>query len=344
MSLIWMDGFENSSLWTRKYAIVGTIATTTGRSGNGIQMTGSTIPASITRLLGSDGHATLVTGFSAQATSANGWADTNGYPLVRFGGDAGVTQHLNFCVSADTGGNIECYRGSTLLGTSSGVTLTTSVNYYIEIKATLNDSTGSVTVKINGTTVLTLTNVDTKNAGTAAVFDSVYLGATNTTTQTVMIDDWYVCNGAGSVYNDFLGDVTVETIRPDGNGNSSQWVGSDANSTDNYLLVDESTYSAADYVESGTTNNKDLYTYGALAASSGSVKGVMVTGVMQKTASASQSARQITRISGTNYNGSSQALTTSDLPYAQVWEQSPATASDWSISEVNGAEFGVEAL
>ena len=70
--------------------------------------------------------------------------------------------------------------------------------------------------------------------------DSV--GPNGATTANYDYDDLYICDGTtvpGEPVNDFLGDVRVDTLYPNGNGNSSQWVGQDANSTDNYLNVDD---------------------------------------------------------------------------------------------------------
>lgn len=346
MSLVWADGFENTSLWSRKYGLAGTttVTTSTARTGNGALFTGNTSPSSLTVYLPSASqHATLVAGFWLRGETSLPWPTNDSNPLLTFFGDGGGTAHTHIAFNATNNGSLTAYRGGTLIGTATG-TLTTGVGYYVEVKAVLNDTTGSVVIRVNGTNVLNLTNTDTKNAGTGAVYDTVRFGGRASASQNLLIDDAYILNGAGSAYNDFLGDVTVETIRPDGNGNSSQFTGSDGNSTDNYLLVDEATYSAADYVQSGTTNNKDLYTYGALTATTGTVKGVIAYATAAKTGSGAQDFRQITRLSGTNYNGSTVALTTSDIPVAQVWEVNPATTSDWTISEVNGAEFGVEVL
>lgn len=347
MSLIWADGFENSSLWTRKYTLTGSTlpTTTTGRSGNGCLLTGGGTASAIRwGIPSAQQHATIIIGFAAKWLSTTAFPATTGDPFIRFLGDNGSTTH-NFMYFATTGGGTaNMTRGTASIGTTS-TTFTDNVWYYIEIKCVLGDGTaGQIVVNVNGVQALDTGGTDTKNAGTGSVYDTIVIPSRNSASQNTVIDDLYILNGAGSVYNNFLGDVTIETLRPNGNGNSSQFTGSDGNSTDNYLLVDEATYDSADYVQSSTTNHKDLYTYSDLAASSGSVKGVVAYATAQKTASGAQNFRQISRISSTDYNGSSVALDTSDLPRTQVWEQSPATSSDWTISEVNGAEFGVEVL
>ena len=71
----------------------------------------------------------------------------------------------------------------------------------------------------------------------------------------------------------FQGDCHVDYLVPDGNGDTSQWVGSDGNSIDNWELVDEIPPSNADYVEADATDLRDLYTVANLPAS-GTILGV----------------------------------------------------------------------
>lgn len=349
MSLIWADGFENTSLINKKYAVTSSVLvsgspTSRANSGNCFEMDpASSVDHSMTKhLSAADEHATLIFGLAyySAVNMENGQNTSSPFQLLS---DAGATNHINIGFDNLTGANLRAYRGSTLLGTSAGTNINPETWYYIEGKITMHDSTGSVTLRVNNQTVLSLSGIDTKNAGTKAVFDSFRYWA-DAGGPTVRIDDLYICNGAGSAYNDFLGDIRVETLRPNGNGNSSDFVGSDANSTDNYQLVDESSYSSADYVQSASANDMDLYTFGDMAHTTGAVKGVMAHGVMSKTDTGDRTARLLGRTGGTNYSGPTETLTTSDLSYKKVWEKNPNTTNDWSISEVNAAEFGVEGL
>lgn len=74
-----------------------------------------------------------------------------------------------------------------------------------------------------------------------------------------------VVQGSGPVAhvytaNEYIPEAFVEVLQPNGNGALSEFVGSDGNSTDNYLLIDEATPSATDYVGTGATGKTDLYT------------------------------------------------------------------------------------
>ena len=110
---------------------------------------------------------TMVIGFAIKPTSlSDSWRDF----LSLF---EGATQHLTFCIKA--AGKILIYRGNssgTLLATGN-TTISAGVWTYIEVKVTINDTTGSTEVRINGVadSALTLTNTDTRNGGTT--------GATN---------------------------------------------------------------------------------------------------------------------------------------------------------------------
>ena len=86
-------------------------------------------------------------------------------------------------------------------------------------------------------------------------------------------DDLYVCDGSGSVNNDFLGDVRVVTVRPNGAGGSTQWT---PDSGSNYARVNE-TISGEDsnYVEDGTSGHEDRYAYGDLSGVLG-IKGLVI--------------------------------------------------------------------
>lgn len=55
----------------------------------------------------------------------------------------------------------------------------------------------------------------------------------------------------------WCGEGEVIVLRPNGNGDASDWGGSDGNSTDNYLLIDEVPPDSADYVEDNTLDQID---------------------------------------------------------------------------------------
>jgi hypothetical protein len=189
--------------------------------------------------------------------------------------------------------------------------------------------------------VLNLAGVDTKGAfGTGATkFDALQVRTTGPS----LCDDLYVCNEAGAANNDFLGDVAVEVLRPNGNGAASGMVGSDGNSTDNWQLVDEAVVATADWVEGDNTGEKDTYAFtdSAFAAPSGCA-GVIVFAHALKTDAGARTLRLVSRSGGAEATSADKALGTAYGWVSHVFETKPDGAA-WTLADVAAAEFGVEA-
>lgn len=218
--------------------------------------------------------------------------------------------------------------------------LSTDVWYYIEFKATINGTTGSYEVRVNGQGVgLSGSGVDTQV--TANAYANVVVLFCPTTSY--HFTDIVIMDSSGSVNNNFLGDVRVEPTFPNGNGNSSQWDGSDGNSTDNYLLVDEATPNGdTDYITTATVNDVDTYGYGNVTPTTGSVYAVIPAPYARKDDAGTRSIATVVRHSGTDYIGTTQPLSTSYQYLPQIYETNPGTSAAWTIAEVNAAEFGAK--
>lgn len=329
MTLRHFDGFELGDAKLRYLSNINTLFDTTatrlsyGRALglDGGQVVGISVPAA----------ATIVTGFAINIT------DTGGYLTVY--GDGNTTQHIT--ISLDSGDFIRARRGTTS-GTVLGISSIPTPEgwFYFEAKITIHDTTGAIVLKVNGNEVLNLSNIDTKNGGTNNSIDVVKLGSS--VGNFVYVDDWYVCDTAGSVNNDFLGDIRVFTLAPNGNGNSSQLTGSDGNSTDNYLLVDEQPYNTADYVGSATPNQKDTYTLQDLPGTVASVIAVQEVAIASKADGGDATLKQVIRAGGTDYATSAFGVGTSWGALTNLRELNPNTGVAWTPANVNAAEVGVQ--
>lgn len=229
-------------------------------------------------------------------------------------------------------------RGGTNIGTTT-YTASIGVGFYTELKVVFaTTAVGSVVVKVNGTTVLTLTSVITA-ATSAWTNQATIRGLRNGGAD---FDDFYLCDATGSApTNDFLGDVRVQALLPNGNGNSSVLVGSDANSIDNYLLVDEAAPDTADYVESATIGDKDTYAFGNLTPTAGPVFGVQVLPYAAKTDAGARSIVSVARLAATEVDSAAKTLSTTYTYLSDIREAKPG-GGVWTIADVNAAEFGVK--
>jgi len=264
----------------------------------------------------------------------------------------------NFAQVRSTGNNVELILARTADGVltvgfgtaaytahAAGGSMSNGIWYYVECKFTLHATTGSVVVQLNGVEVINETNIDTLQTNNTPT--SFCLGMNNWESGDrgdIMFDDFYLCDNNGSTNNDFLGDVQVQTLTPDGNGNSSDWTGSDADSTDNYLHVDESTPDDdTSYIEDNTSTNKDLFTYTA-TSNADTVYGVVVKSIAKKVDAGAANMYHVCRSNTTESDSSELGLSTSYLGVTSVYETDPDTTAAWISSGVDAAQFGVKVV
>lgn len=341
MSLLWVEGFEGYGTVTsgpplpldilgRKYTVGSDDSNLRiGRLDNCCYDYSSINVATRTPVI--NNHATLIIGFAIKV-----YTDFNftTYPFLKLWD--GVDLGINLTLVA--GGEIAVKRGNDTLATTSGAGLLFDVWYWIEFKVTINNTTGSYELRIGGVNILSDSGIDTQS-GSNAYCDSVQFRG-SPTAGSFRIDDWYVCNGDGSVNNDFLGNMRVSAIFPSEAGNSTQWTPS---AGDNYDCVDENPANDdTDYVETDTVGYKDLYGYDSLGAISG-IKGIQINTQCRETDASSFSLITPIRSGGTDYDDSAQAIgTTNYTAKMRVAELDPDTSAAWTYTGINNAEFGIK--
>lgn len=296
--------------------------------------------------------------FMRRALGTNLAAGTIGFALSRTAStlksnilvlfDTTANVQLGILMNAD--GTLSVFRGThaNVLGTSTWAYSGTGW-VYVEFKFAVANSVGAtdVIVYVDETPVITLAAAaDTQETANAYVTHMCFGGPTPTVTgggaAETHIDDVYVINHTGAINNAPLGNVRVQTIFPNANGATSGFTGSDGNSVDNYLLVDETNYSAADYVDGAAVGNKDTYGFGDLAVSTGTVYGVSVNINGLRTDTDPRSVAPVVRHSGTDYDGSNIALAAGATWHQQAFETNPGTGVAWTVADVNGAEIGMK--
>lgn len=144
----------------------------------------------------------------------------------------------------------KAYRGDgTLLGAAT-VGATHNAWIHWAAKATIDNSTGAITVKMNGTTVLALTNVDTQmsaNAYATKVGTRCEYSGSN-------ICDWVLSD-------DFFSNlVRVVTLSPNADGADVAWTPSAGN---RYQCLDDLPANSSDYISSLTAAQENGCKYPA---------------------------------------------------------------------------------
>lgn len=295
------------------------------------------------KCVGSQNNRILVKNFDDEYTTfiigfAYKMATIQNQDVLRLLELGGATLHITLRVN---GAKFQVCRSSGTILATGATTVNANTWYYVELKVKINDTTGTVDMQVNGVNELALTGQDTKNGGSTGQIGTINLpsqGGPNW----VYWDDLYVCDDTGATNNNFLGDVKVECIFPNGNGTTSQLDGSDGNQVDNYLLVDETTQDGdITYVESADIGDKDTYAYGALATAAGTVFGVQLNPLVRKNDAGSRSIVSVARVSGTEEDSAVELLSDSYLYLSDTRDTKPGGGA-WTIADVNAAEFGVK--
>ena len=222
---------------------------------------------------------------------------------------------------------------STVLGTTANLGILTDVWYYLEIDITIHDTAGAYELRVNGVSVLSDSSVDTRNGGSGTCNTATLIWGT---TGSCSYDDGYAASGSSS----FQGEIRVVTQVPTGDGADQDW--DPSSGSDGYAMVDEIPEDGdTTYISSGTGGDKDTFTFPALGLS-GTVLAVQTVAVARKDDSGSRSIKSVVRSGGTDYAGSSHALSTSYAAYPDIWTTDPDTSSAWDVAGVDAAEYGVE--
>jgi len=327
--LLFMDGFDHyaSGDGTEKWDAFGAISTSSPAPRTGAGRAGGVmykvVPA---------GDSTCIYGIAVHAVGSFSINTTYG-----------ASNGNQACVNITADGRIQYrqeYSGGTLLGETAVGTFRFNLWNYLEVKMLLSQTVGTCTIKLNGATVLTLTGLDNCYQANTN-WNGWYTGGGGS----LSIDDFYICDGTGSVNNDFLGECRVVTLLPQTDAVAA---GSNANftpstGTDHGALVDEAAPNDdTDYLSSSTVNHVDSWNYPALGYT-GTIKGVQMSLSAKKTDSGTRAIAAVARPASTNrVHATNHYLSTAYMYWMSLWENNPEDSAAWEVADIDGAEFGVK--
>jgi len=177
-----------------------------------------------------------------------------------------TTSQLDLAVRSN--GTFEVTRGGTVLGVSDpgALTLTENTYAFLELRATIGPA-GSVALRVNGVTLLSLAGVNTQvSANSSAnelVLGNLRIGLPSAAGTTVDYDDLYVLDSTGAApHNTFLGDSRVVCLVPIG----QELTEFTPSAGTNWDAVNEIPPSSTDYNEAQAVGSRDRLQYQALPA------------------------------------------------------------------------------
>lgn len=328
----YIDGFEYASadvplFWTVGGQSAKTI-TTGGRFSNRVlQMANNNTPGTVQRQIDAGGQqywaVSCVFKFDAMTASTN--------HCLRVNADQSIAWYI------DGSGHLVLVAGGT---TTVGTTvLAINTNIQVTLVARIDTTaSGYAALYLNGSSTAECqfngATATASNTATTVLFSAA------AATQTRNWSELVVSTGdAGTQAANNIGDVRVEVLYPSGAGNSAQMT---ASAGSNFQCVDEAQENGdTDYVSDSTVGHKDTYAYGDLSTTSGTVLGVEPVVMARKTDGGTRGIASVARVSGVEQDSATYNLQTDYTPEVDCRATDPS-GSAWTISSVNGAEFGAK--
>ncbi len=339
MAIVFMDGFDN---YVSNGSAIGTPLLRKWHQIDFSNPQPSAQPGRISGLCLYTGASNCYTlPFTSQATYIIGFA----FKLTsyNFYGAIGVVKFMDSTsfqcsLMVDSVGHLYFTNGNngTQLGSTGTTILALSTWYHIETKITINNTTGSFTVKLNGVTEISATSVNTRTTSNNTCNRFLLPGTRN------YYDDFFILDTTGSANNDFIGDNKVETLLPNAAGNYSQWTPS---SGANYTTVNETAVNDdTNYNSTATANNIDTYNFGNLVNVATGIRGICINEHVRKDNAGTKTIAPVIRISSTDYVGNTVSAIDSYYIALQIYEQNPNTTASWTNTDINNAEFGIKLI
>ena len=215
--------------------------------------------------------------------------------------------------------------------------------YYLEIQGKIGATDGWMKFRINEQVVSEFYDIDTlpyqgssNNQYNRVYFETSIYGR-------FWFDDIYILDSLGTKNNDFLGDIRVDSIRPNGAGNYSQLTPSAGN---NYECVDEDPFDDTDYVEGANAGEIDSYAYGSVPTEldDAAIFGIQLRNQAIRTAESDNiKIKGLLRTGSTDYKETTgQSLSDIVKSNVVIWEDDPSDSNIWTQAKINACEFGME--
>jgi hypothetical protein len=236
---------------------------------------------------------------------------------------------------------IYVYRGTTLLGKTTGAAVTAGSWYFVAIKVLCHATTGTVQVWVSSTSRLSLTAQNTR-AGTDAFYNVVRMSFGPTGADT--LDQIYILDGSGAVNNDYPGPCTAFAVLYPSADGTVQWTTSSG--TSHYPLLAECPPDGTSYVTTSVPAQMDLYSltnpFGA-NFSGLTVYGVQLEVTAKELAGGTNGLSLVCSQNGTESDGATQSLTSSYVDYRRVFD-TDLSGLAWTSATIASALFGMKSV
>ena len=285
----------------------------------------------------------VYSGYAVKVQASGQGTDTLSLFRFRQGGNTHLELVLNQA-------ELKLYQGLglALLGSYNIPGFSSNSWYYIEMGAVIDNTSGSCEVRINGSTVISASNVDTNNGSSTPSVGDIYIGTNNRSAINsrglISASDWYICNSQGSNprTNTFLGEIRVASLIPTQSGDQADFkpLSSSLNSA---LMLDDALLPDGNltYVSASARDSMDLYRMFGYTGSSTNIYGVGVNTYVRKNDAGERNLALAIK-SGSSISYSPSQSVTYDYGWNyHVFETNPNTSTNWaSLQDVLSSQVG----
>lgn len=341
MALLFADGFDcyantthlMEAGWGRATTAIS-LNTSEGRFGGGCIKSTASVEARCSVHVATGG--TIIIGWSYKHDGNGGATDTLLTGQALFGAQLFRLEH-------NASGDLKAFNNpNSQVGSTATGAIPANTWVWIEIKVVLGTtgSNGSLTVKVDGTSVITAASIDTFSAASEDLTQVKFKGSEGI----YWMDDVVICDGSGSTMNDFLGPTQIDTLAVVAAGGTTNWT---ANTGTQAAAVDDATNATDDdttYIESKTAAQEARFAMDNLTVEPNTINAVQVRTRSKKENAGNRTYRGLINVSGTEALG-----TTVGAPTDYAWMRNgifynnPNTSAAWaSAAEINALQAGVE--
>ena len=330
MSIVRLDGFERLVLQPDMWDLLGGSGWTTGVGRNGGRSIVNTAGSVVAYQHLDKSPEKQATGNVTKLVAGFGFKNGMFFDVFDTGPFALATLYR---LVVDVFGNLHVQNGAgtdVLVTNDPDTQILAEVWNFVEVKFDI--TAGTITLRINGKEVGEATGQTIPQPGSVALRGGV--GA---------FDDFYLVDGHGAHYNDFLGDMTIFHGTPNITV-LGQWTSKGGGAQ--HLEVDDP-YPNHDgdgsYNESNVVGHMDLFKIApsAFDPDDNAFFGIQLTVVAKKLSSGSQFLRMVVRSGGTDYlSPAVYALPADYAAFNWVVETNPATGLPWTQPQAEDAAYG----
>jgi len=269
-------------------------------------------------------------------------------PILRiYGSDSGDDYSLGLYVGTDNVIYFSVFDDSIFLSSdnSTGYVVPTDEWIHLEFEVTSDDASGVLKVWINDNLELDFsgdTNSDPGGPSNMQFLKRVGMQGKSFTTGFTYWDDIVIWDDTGTGLTGKLGPHRIDAALPDGDGASSDFVPQGGGS--NYVEVDEQDLDKdTTYVESGTSGDRDLYTFPNFSTTGWStIKGVQLRVHAKNPDTGTISFSPVAKSGTSETVGESITAQQAYALHGEFFGTDPDTGAAWTQSGINSAEFGFE--